>query len=152
MLRAHILIFVVAVLSSRADARLWETVAQAETRFGRPVEISRGQAPGEEDRRYAWKDFVVLVTYVGGKTENELYAHREIRKPFSDGEVQSLLKISSAGKWSRPGSERIWYLIGSDGKTQIAAAAYFPKLPRVNAPAFMAFTVSYSRRHRLLNI
>jgi hypothetical protein len=142
-----------SLLSSRADARLWETVVQAEARFGRPLKVTRGDLPGEEDRKYRWKGFLLLVTYVGGKSENELYMHSDMQKPFSNEEVQSLLKLSSAGKrWDKPRSEPMWYLIDSDGKTQIAAAAYYPKLPRVNAPAFTAVTATYARRHKMINI
>jgi hypothetical protein len=139
-----------ALFSSRADARLWETVAQVEARFGRPLKVTPGDLPGEEDRKYSWKGFLLLVTYFGGKSESEFYMHTDMQKPFSEREVQSLLKLTAAGKrWDRPRSEPMWYLIDSDGKTHMAAVGYYPKLPRLNLPAFTSVTAAYARRHNI---
>ena len=152
MLRAITLIIAVAaLLCQRADARLWDTIAEAESRYGPSIAKFPGKQ-GELDRKYRYKDFLVLVTYAGGKSESEIYA-RQDEKPLSEREMKFFLDLNSAGHvWERPRDEPMWYLSAPDRKSRIAAAAYTPRFPRTTLPGFMVVTAAYVRRHKIFNI
>ena len=77
MLRTLILGALLALVTSRANARLWETIPQIEARYGHALETSPGDAPGEEDRKYRYKDFYVLVTFLYGRSDVEWYFHTD---------------------------------------------------------------------------
>jgi hypothetical protein len=153
MCRVITLAAVVTMLLPRfAHARLWETVAQIESRFGPPVQTWPRKA-GEQDRRYRYKQYRILVTYADGKSASELYMHADSAAPFADAEVKSLLAEHSLGnRWERPRAEPMWYMTAPGKSEQIAAAAYYPKLPRVGDPAFTILTATYARRHHILHI
>lgn len=143
---------VTLLLPSFAHARLWETVAQIESRFGPPVQTWPVKS-GEQDRRYRYKRYKVLVTYANGKSASELYMHVDAAAPFADAEVKSLLSEHSLGNtWERPLPEPMWYMTARGKKERIAAAAYYPKLPRVGQPAFTVITAAYARQHKILHI
>ena len=68
MLRALILTLAGATfVSPHADARLWETKVQVDARYGGSVKKLQA-GPGEEMLQYRYKDFDVIVTFVGGKS------------------------------------------------------------------------------------
>jgi len=153
MCRATTLFLVVTLLLPRlAYARLWETVAQIESRFGPPVQIWPVKS-GEQDRRYRYKQYRVLITYANGRSASELYMHADSAAPFTDAEVKSLLSEHSLGnRWERPLAEPMWYMTAPGKPERIAVAAYYPKLPRVGQPAFTVLTATYARRHHILHI
>jgi hypothetical protein len=153
MCRAITLVAAVTMLLPRfAHARLWETVAQIENRFGPPVQTWAVKS-GEQDRRYRYKQYKVLVTYVNGRSASELYMHADTASLFPDAEVKSLLDDHSLGnRWERPLAEPMWYMTAHGKNERIAAAAYYPKLPRVGEPAFTVLTATYARRHHILHI
>ena len=142
------------LLPGLAEARLSETVAQIETRFGPPVHTWSAKF-GEQDRRYRWKQYRVLVTFFAGKSVCERYWHDDLDVPFSDAEVQSLLAENSLGNtWERPLREPMWYMVMRGKKERIAAAAYDAGLPsarhpRAQHPAFEVITAVYARRHKI---
>src|SRR5438132_6119398 len=97
MCRAITLFLVVTfLLAGLAHGRLWETVAQIESRFGPPVQTWPVKS-SEQDRRYRYKQYKVLVTYANGRSASELYMHADSAAPFADAEVKSLLAEHSLG-------------------------------------------------------
>jgi len=102
MFRAITLIFLIVSVSAHdAPARLSETKAQLDARYGPSVKKLQAD-PGEEMFEYRHADFFVVVTLVRGKSESEIYAHQDGKTPLSEREIQSFLDINSFGKhWER---------------------------------------------------
>ena len=63
MLRVLTLAVLLTLVISRAEARLWESIAQTEARYGRALEKFPGDAPREEQRKYRYKNFYVLSCF-----------------------------------------------------------------------------------------
>ena len=146
MLRALTLTALIVLVSSRATARLWETVPQTEARYGRALQTFPGDAPGEEERKYRYKDFYVLVEFLDGRSDDEWYFHVNGKTPLSDGEIQFFLSMTSGGKpWQNP-SELLWTLGGSSVESWKAVAAYFPKLPGTTIPGFGIYTIARAKK------
>ena len=148
MLRALILAALLALAASRANARLWETIPQTEARYGRALQTFPGDAPGEEQRKYRYKDFYVLVTFLDGRSDDEWYFHMDGKTPLNDGEIQFFLSMTSGGKpWqkSRDVSD-VWALGGSNVESWKAVAAYFPKLLGTTIPGFGIYTIARAKK------
>ena len=146
MLRALTLTALIVLVSSRATARLWETVPQTEARYGRALQTFPGDAPGEEERKYRYKDFYVLVTFLDGRSDDEWYFHVDGKTPLGDREIQFFLSMTSGGKpWQNP-SELLWTLGGSSVESWKAVAAYFPKLPGTTIPGFGIYTIARAKK------
>ena len=128
MLRIVTLIGVAGLLPQLTDAALWESVAQTEARYGRPFQKFPGDAPGEEQLRYRYKGCFILVTFVHGRSDDEKYVHIDGR-PFSEGEIQAFLKMTSRGKpWQRRTDPPVWILGGSGMESWKAVAVYYPNI------------------------
>src|SRR5262249_20024110 len=146
MLRALILAALLALAASRANARLWETIPQTEARYGRALQTFPGDAPGEEERKYRYKDFYILVTFLDGRSDDEWYFHMDGKTPLSDVEIQFFLSMTSGGKpWRNP-SELLWTLGGSSLESSKAVAAYYPKLPGTTIPGFGIYTIARAKK------
>jgi hypothetical protein len=150
MLRALTLAALLALVSSRANARLWETIPETEARFGGALEKFPGDAPGEEQRKYRYKDFYVLVTFFQGRSDDEWYFHVDGKTPFSNSEIQFFLSMTSDGKpWQKSNDvsdEPIWTLGGSSIENSKAVAAYYPKLPGTTIPGFGIYTLARAKK------
>ena len=148
MFRAITLIFLIVSVSAHdAPARLSETKAQLDARYGPSVKKLQAD-PGEEMFEYRHADFFVVVTLVRGKSESEIYAHQDGKTPLSEREIQSFLDINSFGKhWERSPDIPVWSLGGSDPSTWIALAAYYPKSPHIVAPGLGIMTITYAKQH-----
>src|SRR5262249_58817919 len=133
MLRALIVGGLLALAASRANARLWETIPQTEARYGRALQTFPGDAPGEEERKYRYKDFYILVTFLDGRSDDEWYFHMDGKTPLSDGEIQFFLSMASGGKrWQKSSDVRdepAWTLGGSSLERWSALAVSYPQLP-----------------------
>ncbi len=147
MLRAFTVMVFVALLASRADARLWETIAQAESRYGHALQKFPGDAAGEEQRKYRYKDFYVLVTFLRGRSDDEKYFHVDAKSPFSDRDIQFFLSMTSGGKaWRKSGELPVWTLGGSSVESWKALAAYYPKVPGTTVPGFGVCTLARAKK------
>ena len=150
MLRALILAALLALVASRANARLWETIPQTEARYGHVLQTFRGDAPGEEERKYRYKDFYILVTFLDGRSDDEWYFHMDGKTPLNDGEIQFFLSMTSNGKpWQKSNDvsdEPMWALGGSKVESWKAVAAYFPKLPGTTIPGFGIYTIARAKK------
>src|SRR5258708_4183043 len=144
MLRAIILLAVALMLSSRhAQGRLGETTTELETRYGPGSRTVEAQ-PGEAALEYKYKDFLIMVTFVDGKSAQEIYVHRDLKTPLTDSEIQSFLDLNSMGKqWEKSPEIPVWSLGGPDPKDWLAMAAYFPKSPQYVAPGLGIMTAAY---------
>jgi hypothetical protein len=64
---------------------------------------------GEEKRKYRYKDFYVLVTFLNGRSDDEKYFHVNTKMAFSDRDIQLFLKMTSDGKdWQKSKELPIW--------------------------------------------
>ena len=147
MLRALILVALLALVTSRANARLWETISQTETRYGSALQTFLGDNPAEEQRKYRYKDFYILVTFVNGRSEDEWYFHLDGKTPLSEQDIQFFLSMTSDGKpWQKPSDELVWTLGGSSIENWKAVAAYYPKLPGTSIPGLGIYTLVGAKR------
>jgi hypothetical protein len=146
MLRALTIIGLLALVIPRAEARLWESIAQTEARYGRALQKFPGDAPGEEERKYRYKDFYILVTFLDGHSDDEWYFHVDGKTPLSERDIQFFLSMTSDRKpWQNP-SELLWTLGGSSLESSKAVAAYYPKLPGTAIPGFGIYTIARAKK------
>ena len=148
MLRLFTVIALVALVASRADARLWESVAQTEARYGPTLQKFPGDAPGEEDRKYRYKDFYILVTFLHDRSDEEWYFHMDGKTPLSDRDIQFFLSMTSGGTpWQKlSGVSDMWSLGGPSIESWKAVAAYYPKLPRSTIPGLGIYTLARAKK------
>ena len=79
-----------------AFARIGETEAQIEKRYGKPTSSS------PSTKGYFYNDFFIIVTFDNGVSGIETYEKRN-RAPLSDVEIESLLEANGGGtKWQEP--------------------------------------------------
>src|SRR6266581_2877704 len=102
MLRLIMLLAAVLMLSTHHTfGRLGETPGELETRYGRGSKTVEAQ-PGEVALEYKYKDFLIMVTFIDGKSVQEIYVHRDLKTPLSETEIQSFLDLNSTGKrWEK---------------------------------------------------
>jgi hypothetical protein len=147
MLRALTLLALAAFVVPRGDARLWETIAQTEARYGHALQKFSGEQRGEEQRKYRYKSFYILVTFVGGRSDDEMYFHTDGKTPFSDRDIQFFLNMTSGGKpWQKSSNLLVWTLGGSTVESWNALAAYFPKVPGTTIPGFGISTLARAKK------
>ncbi|GDY22185.1 hypothetical protein LBMAG56_35320 [Verrucomicrobiota bacterium] len=119
------LAFVCSALS--AQAGIGETKQQVEKRYGKPVQMepdSKAPDIGESEEMYKWNNYMVVVTYVGGRSELEM-VWREDSKAILIAEIEDLLKFQGEGfkrvkvpddkksdtkQWETPKGDRAFYL------------------------------------------
>ena len=150
MLRALILVALLALVASRANARLWETISQTEVRHGGALQTFTSNNPAEEQRKYRYKDFYVLVEFLDGRSDDEWYFHVDGKTPLSDDEIQFFLTMTSVGKrWQKStdvSDEPVWTLGGSSLENWKAVAVYYPKLPGTTIPGFGIYTIARAKK------
>jgi hypothetical protein len=152
MLRAFILGALLALVTSRANARLWETIPQSEARYGRALQTFPGDASGEEERKYRYKDFYVIVTFLYGRSDSEWYFHTDGKTPFSDREIEFFLSMTSDGTpWQKSTDVGgMWSLGGPSVESWKAMAAYYQKLPHTTIPGLGIYT--FVRAKKLMKL
>jgi hypothetical protein len=148
MLRALILTALLALVTSLANARLWETISQTEARYGGALQTFTGDNPAEEQRKYRYKDFYVLVEFLDGRSDDEWYFHIDGKTRISDSEIQFFLTMTSGGKpWQKSSDvSDVWSLGGSSLESWKAVAVYYPKLPRTTIPGFGIYTIARAKK------
>ena|SRR6266487_3199330 len=113
-----------------AKGRLWETRGQVEARYGKPLQ-GRGDVS-----TYNFQRFHVLVTFVNGQSQSELY-YRSDNKYLVPIEVGKLMEMNSRENYTWVPGDRMFVLIprwpGFPNETNmkrrgppIAIAARFP--------------------------
>jgi hypothetical protein len=121
-----------ALLASSASARVGETEQQIEMRYGKPIFPLSGSWSTLEDelggelRTYLFHEFTIVVTFVDGKSEVELFKKCKQDIPcdkewatMSEAEVAAILAgYESVGvKWKpEEGVKRPMWWTSSDGR------------------------------------
>jgi hypothetical protein len=156
MMRAILLAASLILSVHQAHARLGETAAELEARYGHS--IGQRLERGEESRVYKYEDFSIKVTFLNGKSAQEIYIHQDRKTPLSEKEIQSFLDLNSMGKrWEKYSKHWVaeieadeigWRLGGPDVKDWVAVAIYFPKPLADAAPWLSVETIEYARKHR----
>jgi hypothetical protein len=84
------------LFSPTAFARIGETQAQIEKRYGQPTSSFRST------RGYFYKDFFIIVTFDNGVSGIETYQKRNAA-PMTAGQIRRLLEVNGDGtKWHEP--------------------------------------------------
>jgi hypothetical protein len=84
----------VACVTSSAFARLGETEAQCEQRYGKPAQSTNVGAI--KNSVYHFRSFQIIVSFEDGKSKSEAYA-KEDSAEISNGEITALLDANSGG-------------------------------------------------------
>jgi hypothetical protein len=102
-----VLAFLAAFLPGRASARLWETEAQIEGRYGRPL-------PSGFDRTsfYAFENLAILVQFSNGVSDEESYQLLDSKNALSEPEIRGILEANSDGNQWRQEKENSWSVEG----------------------------------------
>src|SRR4051794_18483918 len=73
------------VWAHQANARLGETPGELGTRYGGGAKTIDAP-PGETALEYKYKDFLIMITFVDGKSAQEIYVHHDLKTELSDSE------------------------------------------------------------------
>lgn len=84
-----------ACLTSSAFARLGDTEAQIEQRYGKSFHTVAGELPM---KMYRHADFIIGVVYINGRSEAELYRKSDDNTDLSGDEITVLMQANSDGK------------------------------------------------------
>jgi len=99
------------LLITSLQARLGETEAQIEARYGKPIDILPPDLDGTVIRKRYDKNFMqITVSYLSGKSAEEEIKHENAAStPLTKNEIESLLAANTLGnKWVQvKGGERI---------------------------------------------
>jgi hypothetical protein len=97
--RLVLISLLVATWLPSARGSLWESKAEIEARYGPAIRVEDHGAG--KTYVYSFKRFTVLVTFLDGKSQSELYS-RSDGKYLVPVEVLSLLQMNSSGKTWEP--------------------------------------------------
>ena len=132
MLRVIILsVAVLALLSGGADARLWETKREIERRYGPSIQ-TLAQEPRQQGFVYQYKHLFVIVQFLDGKSNYEVYFPVDMKSKLTAKDIQVLLDLNSFGRrWSKSMSD-MWELAGAGPKGEKLVAVYFADFDAVD--------------------
>jgi len=115
------------------QARLGETVAEVEAKYGKPISVEKGYTNRESKRLYKHDGYRITVKFLDGKSGNEEYTKEDLTNvDFSDDEIKALLIANCMGlEWNRlrstendPMMEKNWELGVADKTVAVASARY----------------------------
>ena len=95
---------VAVMFNADASARIGETLAECEIRYGKPVAkvpSPKQNFPESEAYRFKKTAFHILVVLVDGKVEIITYMKDTGLLALSEEEVQTLLKSNYPGEWGK---------------------------------------------------
>jgi hypothetical protein len=125
MLRTIILATAVVVFTVvHTDARLWETKAEIGARFGKPIRIDKD--PAGDLYTYRFQQFNVVVTFLDGKSQSELYVRSDYTSRLTQKQVQEILSMNTIRNTGWRTSEGIFALVPKAGGHPVAVGAYSP--------------------------
>jgi hypothetical protein len=107
----------ISLLATSAHARVGETVAQIEARYGRPQRVLHEHGSFRQ-LGYGYRGFMVAVGYVDGMCKSEGFSRPGVSR-LSDADVQQLLALSLAPgtTWKRvrdQGGDSLWMRSGGN--------------------------------------
>ena len=130
------LLLIALMFSTPAFARIGETTAELDKRYGKPRETTREKV---ETRRYSFRGYTVLVGFEKGISQCEIY-QREDNFRMSEPEIQGLLQ-ANAGKseWLPDPDENLDNFVywSKDKKTRIAVYTLARHSLMVTSKAFL---------------
>jgi hypothetical protein len=110
-----------AMLSTSASARLWETKAELDKRYGKPANYEKNE--DGDNFAYVFGEFEVIVTLLGGKSQSELYSRRDGQSLMPD-QISMILSLNALGNDWRLNEEGVYCLVKPAGGRPIALAIY----------------------------
>lgn len=128
------ILFLTALTGSRVEARLGETQAEIEKRYGPPIRKLKFQKPIEKKLKYHFGGYVIEVSFIQDRCVIEA-VDRDDRGFFGEDEIAALLRANEAGlSWQREESsntEREYRR--TDGKAVARLNAYLTRLTLASA-------------------
>jgi hypothetical protein len=88
------------ILASNAHARVGETEAQIEKRYGKALETLRSESGVH--RKFSFRGFTILVSFQNGISAMEQYQKKDLGVITPTETVQLLDANSNGGKWTDP--------------------------------------------------
>jgi hypothetical protein len=128
-MRTAALVTLLALLAAgRVDARLGESQAEIEKRYGPPFRKLKFQKPIEKRFSYRFSGYAIEVSFIEDRSVLELI-ERDDRGFFADDEVAAFLRANEVGlSWRREESENTERVYRrADGKAVARLNAYMTK-------------------------
>ena len=125
-LKCSLCLLLLLTASYTASARLGETQAEMEARYGKPSQNDGGMIAGGTRSTYILKSTGIVAYFVDGKCESEQY-YKLSGDAFTNDEIRRLLNNNSMGsKWRKEavqgGMFQAWGL-----ESREASARYFSR-------------------------
>ena len=92
-MRAPFVVILLALLSTSVDARVGETVAQVEARYGKPQDVYIDR-PDLRKALYGYKGFMVMVYFSRGISKRESFGRPDLPK-LGPATLNQLLALSA---------------------------------------------------------
>jgi hypothetical protein len=146
-----LLLLIALMCNASAFARLGETTAQIDKRYGQPLETIRNNG---ESRRYSFREFTVLVGFERGISECEVYQKKDSSR-MTQAEIQGLLQVNAgSSEWSDDPEENIdnYVYWSRDKRTRVAIYTLATHGLMVTSKAFLprfAHLVNSSDRRKM---
>src|SRR4051812_2017378 len=93
-----------------SHAALWQTEVQLTAQYGEPVDIRRDFDRTKRMFTYQAGDLKLEVEFRNGTAQAVRYFHNDETNPFSEAEIEALLRENSQGKSWRPVDKEKWVL------------------------------------------
>jgi hypothetical protein len=93
-----------------SEAVLWQTEAQLTAQYGEPVDIRRLFDKTKRIFTYQAGDLKIEAEIRNGGVQRVRYMHKDEAKPFSEGEIEALLRENSQGNTWRSVDKEQWEL------------------------------------------
>jgi hypothetical protein len=126
MLRAITLFAATAattLVCGRADACLWETKAELDARYGKPIRTFDNEYG--KNYIYRFKQFEVQVVLFDGKSQSEVYRHSNDNSDLTLKEWETLLSLNQLGNgWRATEEKGMFALVKPSGGDPIAVALW----------------------------
>ena len=125
------IILLAALTAATASARIGETAAEIENRYGKPGPSVGTDELGHQTSQYLFSGYKIIVTFVGGKSEREKYSKEDESRLWTD-DINSLLtmnvtngatwKNTVSGKWKSSDDKLLAYFV--DGILDVTTNDY----------------------------
>jgi hypothetical protein len=129
-----------AFVCRSADARLWETKAELDARYGKPTR-TYNDADGKH-YIYRFKQYQVQVMLLDGKSQIELYHHIN-NSGLTPTEIQMFLSLNALGNSWRVTEEGMFALVKPSGGDPIAVGMY---VPGASPPSLSVLTADFAKK------
>ena len=137
----RVILAVIACWAFAAQAKIGETADQIEKRYGKVLE-TKARNDGMEDRKYSYDEYAVRITFLDGKSVQEIFNPKNMSFIFTDDECMELAEKATGLKvadWVKSESaNNLWRRWDSKGFVMsfakptltISAEEYFKPQPK----------------------